>query len=202
VLQILQKKRSGLTSAGFAGQYDKGEDKMNASKLIVAAAAMSMSAVTLAGGAHGGGHGASSGEPGKASEASRTITVEMYDNYYEPEEITVEPGETVRFVVKNEGSLVHEFNIGTPSMHEGHQKEMMMMVEHGVIQGGKLNQDMMSMDMGNGKTMKHDDPNSVLLEPGQSKEVVWKFTEKGDIEFACNVPGHYESGMYGDVNFE
>ena len=175
---------------------------MNASKLIVAAAAMSMSAVTLAGGAHGGGHGASSGELGKASEASRTITVEMYDNYYEPEEITVEPGETVRFVVKNEGSLVHEFNIGTPSMHEGHQKEMMMMVEHGVIQGGKLNQDMMSMDMGNGKTMKHDDPNSVLLEPGQSKEVVWKFTEKGDIEFACNVRGHYESGMYGDVNFE
>jgi len=175
---------------------------MNASKLIVAAAAMSMSAVTLAGGAHGGGHGASSGEPGKASEASRTITVEMYDNYYEPEEITVEPGETVRFVVKNEGSLVHEFNIGTPSMHEGHQKEMMKMVEHGVIQGSKLNQDMMEMDMGDGKSMKHDDPNSVLLEPGQSKEVVWKFTDQGDIEFACNVPGHYQSGMYGEVNFK
>ena len=175
---------------------------MNASKLIVAAAAMSMSAVTLAGGAHGGGHGASSGEPGKASEASRTITVEMYDNYYEPEEITVEPGETVRFVVKNEGSLVHEFNIGTPSMHEGHQKEMMKMVEHGVIQGSKLNQDMMEMDMGDGKSMKHDDPNSVLLEPGQSKEVVWKFTDQGDIEFACKVPGHYQSGMYGEVNFK
>jgi uncharacterized cupredoxin-like copper-binding protein len=175
---------------------------MNASKLIVAAAAMSMSAVTLAGGAHGGGHGASSGEPGKASEASRTITVEMYDNYYEPEEITVEPGETVRFVVKNEGSLVHEFNIGTPSMHEGHQKEMMKMVEHGVIQGSKLNHDMMEMDMGDGKSMKHDDPNSVLLEPGQSKEVVWKFTDQGDIEFACNVPGHYQSGMYGEVNFK
>ncbi|PHQ73188.1 cupredoxin domain-containing protein [Marinobacter sp.] len=175
---------------------------MNASKLIVAVAAMSMSAVTLAAGAHGGGHGASSGEPGKASEASRTITVEMYDNYYEPEEITVEPGETVRFVVKNEGSLVHEFNIGTPSMHEGHQKEMMKMVEHGVIQGSKLNQDMMEMDMGDGKSMKHDDPNSVLLEPGQSKEVVWKFTDQGDIEFACNVPGHYQSGMYGEVNFK
>ena len=95
-----------------------------------------------------------------------------------------------------------EFNIGTPSMHEGHQKEMMKMVEHGVIQGDKLNRDMMNMDMEDGKTMKHDDPNSVLLEPGQSKEVVWKFTEKADIEFACNVPGHYQSGMYGDVNFE
>jgi uncharacterized cupredoxin-like copper-binding protein len=179
-----------------------GEGEMKASKIMLVAASMSMSAAAIAAGAHGGGHGAGSGEPGKASEASRTITVEMYDNYYEPEEISVETGETVRFVVKNEGSLVHEFNIGTPSMHEGHQKEMMMMVEHGVIQGGKLNHDMMSMDMGNGKTMKHDDPNSVLLEPGQSKEVVWKFTENGDIEFACNVPGHYQAGMYGDVNFE
>ena len=78
----------------------------------------------------------------------------------------------------------------------------MMMVEHGVIQGGKLNQDMMNMDMGNGKAMKHDDPNSVLLEPGQSKEVIWKFSDKGNIEFACNVPGHYQAGMYGEISFE
>ena len=107
-----------------------------------------------------------------------------------------------RFVVENKGNLVHEFNVGTPDMHEAHQEEMMMMVEHGVIQGGKLNHDMMNMDMGNGHSMKHDDPNSVLLEPGQSKEVVWKFSDKGNIEFACNVPGHYQAGMYGEVNFE
>lgn len=175
---------------------------MNASAFLVAATAMTMSATAFAAGAHSGGHGGGSGEPGKASEVSRTINVEMHDNYYEPESIEVNPGETVRFVIENKGNLVHEFNIGTPDMHEAHQEEMMMMVEHGVIQGGKLNQNMMNMDMGNGKTMKHDDPNSVLLEPGQSKEVVWKFTEKGDIEFACNVPGHYQAGMYGDVNFE
>jgi uncharacterized cupredoxin-like copper-binding protein len=60
----------------------------------------------------------------------------------------------------------------------------------------------MNMDMGNGQTMKHDDPNSVLLEPGESKEIVWTFPEKADVEFACNVPGHYQSGMYGDVNFK
>lgn len=176
---------------------------MTLSKFVVAALAMSISAVALGAGAHGGGHGhgAKSGEPGKASDASRSITVEMYDNYYEPEKIEVAPGETVRFVVENKGNLVHEFNIGTPDMHEAHQEEMMMMVEHGIIQGGKLNHDMMEMDMGNGQTMKHDDPNSVLLEPGESKEVVWKFSDKGNIEFACNVPGHYQAGMYGDVNF-
>jgi len=178
---------------------------MSVSKFVVAALAMSVSAVALGAGAHGDGHGhgqgAKSGEPGKASDAGRSITVQMYDNYYEPESIEVKPGETVRFVVENKGKLVHEFNIGTPAMHESHQKEMMMMVEHGVIQGGKLNRDMMEMDMGNGMSMKHDDPNSVLLEPGESKEVVWKFSEKSSIEFACNVPGHYQAGMYGEVNF-
>ncbi|MBL1273689.1 MAG: cupredoxin domain-containing protein [Oceanospirillales bacterium] len=176
---------------------------MSLAKFAVAAVAMSVSLTALGAGTHGGGHGhsAKSGEPGKASDASRSVTVEMYDNYYEPEAIEVKPGETVRFVVQNKGQLVHEFNIGTPDMHEAHQKEMMMMVEHGVIQGGKLNHDMMEMDMGNGQSMKHDDPNSVLLEPGESQEVVWTFSEKGNIEFACNVPGHYEAGMYGEVNF-
>lgn len=175
---------------------------MKASNIMVAALALSASATAFGSGEHGGGHGAQSGEPGKTSEASRTITVEMHDNYYEPESISVNPGETVRFVIDNKGGLVHEFNIGTPSMHEAHQEEMMMMVEHGVIQGNKLNREKMNMDMGNGQTMKHDDPNSVLLEPGENKEVVWTFSEKGDIEFACNVPGHYQSGMYGDVNFK
>ena len=176
---------------------------MNLSKLVVAAVAMSITVTALGAGAHGGGHGhsAESGEPGKASEATRSITVAMYDNYYKPETIEVKPGETVRFVVENKGKLVHEFNIGTPGTHEAHQKEMMMMVEHGVIQGNKLNHDMMEMDMGDGQSMKHDDPNSVLLEPGQSEEIVWTFSKKGNIEFACNVPGHYQAGMYGDVNF-
>ncbi|HET8802402.1 MAG TPA: cupredoxin domain-containing protein [Marinobacter sp.] len=177
---------------------------MNVSKFLAVATAMSLSATAFAAGTHGGGHGhgAAIGEPGKAANADRTITVEMHDNYYQPESIEVRPGETIRFVVENQGALVHEFNIGTPEMHEAHQEEMKMMVEHGVIQGGKLNEDMMSMDMGNGHTMKHDDPNSILLEPGQSGEVVWTFAEKANIEFACNIPGHYQSGMYGEVNFQ
>lgn len=175
---------------------------MNALSYIIAAAAMSIPAAVYSAGAHEGGHGSNSGEPGKPSEVARTISVEMYDNYYAPQEIDVKPGETVRFVVENKGKLVHEFNIGTPDMHEAHQKEMMTMVEHGVIQDGDLNRDRMHMDMGDGGSMKHDDPNSVLLEPGQSEEIVWKFSERGNIEFACNVPGHYRAGMYGDVKFD
>ena len=48
--------------------------------------------------------------------------------------------------------------------------------------------------------MAHDDPNSVLLEPGKQDEVIWKFTKAMDLEFACNVPGHYDSGMMGPIH--
>jgi len=157
-----------------------------------------------ASGSHGGGHGEKStiGTPGKVSDTVRTVEIKMFDNYYEPETISVNEGETVRFIVKNAGELVHEFNIGTTAMHTAHQKEMMMMVEHGALEPDKINRKMMKMDMGGGKVMEHADPNSVLLEPGKSGEVVWTFAKASAIEFACNVPGHYEAGMMGKVHFQ
>lgn len=170
---------------------------------LLPAMVLAISSGAYAAGEHSGHHGSDSvGEPGKAENVSRTIEVTMMDNYYEPESIAVEPGETIRFRVKNEGGLVHEFNIGTATMHEAHQKEMQMMVEHGVIKGDRIDHEMMEMDMGNGHSMKHDDPNSVLMEPGESKEIIWTFTEAADLEFACNVPGHYQAGMYGEIEFE
>lgn len=148
---------------------------------------------------HGGHHSAMHGQPAKASEASRTVEVSMKDNFYEPEEIEVKAGETVRFVVSNDGELVHEFNVATPDMHAAHQDEMQMMVEHGVLKASSIDMaaaEQMMKSMGHGK---HDDPNSVLLEPGETGEVVWTFPSDGTLEFACNVPGHYEAGMVGDI---
>ena len=169
----------------------------------LALAALMTAPATFAAGTHAGCHGeeAAIGAAANASAASRTVEVAMYDNYYEPGEITVEPGETVRFVVTNKGQLVHEFNVGTAAMHAAHQDEMMMMVQHGVLEADKINHDMMNMDMGGGHVMKHDDPNSVLLEPGQTSEVVWTFPSDASVhlQFACNVPGHYQAGMQGEI---
>lgn len=164
-------------------------------------AAITAAGGSFAAGTHSGGHGhaATIGEPGKVSEISRTIEVTADDNFYEPEKIEVKAGETIRFAITNTGQLVHEFNIGTAAMHAEHQKEMEMMVEHGVIEGDKINRDMMKMDMGGGRTMEHNDPNSALLEPGETAEIVWKFTEPMTLEFACNVPGHYDAGMMGSI---
>jgi len=154
-------------------------------------------------GTHDGGHTDADdiGKPGEVEDVSRTIEVRLNDNYYEPEEIKVTAGETIRFVLINDGEFVHEFNIGTPKMHAKHQDEMMMMVEHGVLEADKINYDMMDMDMGGGQTMDHDDPNSELLEPGDTVEIIWQFGEEVTLEFACNIPGHYDSGMAGEFSF-
>lgn len=169
-----------------------------ASRAIAAALAYALSGLAAPATA-GPGHGATeAGEPGKASAVSRTITVTMGDNFYEPETISVKEGETIRFVVKNEGTLVHEFNIGTAKMLMDHAPEMQMMVDHGVLEADRINHEAakaMQASMGHGE---HKMPNAALLEPGQTGEVVWKFPEHAEIEFGCTVPGHYEAGMVGE----
>ncbi len=167
--------------------------------VAVSAAIMLAAFGANAAGNHGHGHGANIGKAGDAKDVTRTINVTMYDNYYEPENVTIKEGETVRFVVKNAGQLVHEFNIATAAMHKAHGPEMMMMVEHGVLEADRINWDAakkMQESMGHGM---HDEPNSLLLEPGKSGEVIWTFPDHADLEFACNVPGHYDAGMMGEI---
>lgn len=147
------------------------------------------------------GHGMNIGELGNAANVDRTITVTMGDNNFRPAEISVGKGETIRFVVRNKGEFLHEFNIGTAAMHAEHQKEMATMADAGMITATEIVRDKSKMDHGKGgMTMAHDDPNSVLLEPGKRQEIIWHFTRRQDLEFACNVPGHYESGMMGPIH--
>ncbi len=139
------------------------------------------------------GHNSSIGKPGTTAQTDRTITVEMDEMKYSPETIKVQPGETIRFEVVNVGTVVHEFNIGKSKTWDGHSGEMMTMMQEGMMTATTLNHDKM---MKGG--MMHDDANSILLEPGDTGEVVWTFPEGGEIGFACNVPGHREAGMQGD----
>jgi uncharacterized cupredoxin-like copper-binding protein len=143
------------------------------------------------------------GEPGKASEVNRTITIVMKDNFYEPKIVSVKLGETILFKIVNKGDVLHEFGIGTAPMHKAHQKEMAAMMEHEIIEVDRINHEKMKMDGGgSGHAMKHDDPNSILLEPGKSGKIIWKFTQQKKLEFACNIPGHYESGMMGPIQIQ
>ncbi|MCB1824072.1 MAG: cupredoxin domain-containing protein [Candidatus Competibacteraceae bacterium] len=162
--------------------------------VVVATLSFSTSALTDAG------H-ADIGKPGKTPAAQRTVEITLGEMYFKPETLNVKAGETVRFVVKNEGQLLHEFNIGTSDMHAHHREEMAMMMEHGMLTPTGINPERMNMDhgqMGMG-SMKHDDPNSVLVEPGKTMELVWTFPKSGALQVACNIPGHSEAGMVGQI---
>ena len=140
------------------------------------------------------------GEKGKSLEVNRVIQINMYDNYYKPNKIEVKKGETIKFVVKNQGELVHEFNIATKQMHLKHQPEMMMLVENGIILIDKIDrQKMMEMSKKN-PSMAHSHSNSVLLSPGESDILIWKFSNSAKLEVACNVPGHYKAGMIAKID--
>ena len=140
------------------------------------------------------------GEKGDPKNIDRVIKIKMYDNYYEPKEINIKKGETIKFIVFNYGELVHEFNIATKEMHIKHQPEMMKMVEHQILLADKIDKKKMKEMAKKDHSMGHSHSNSVLLEPNQSAELIWKFSTDINLEAACNVPGHYQSGMVAKIN--
>ncbi len=139
------------------------------------------------------------GEIGKSEDVTKVITVKMFDNYYEPSEIKVKKGETVKFIVKNMGDLVHEYNIATKEMHIKHQPEMLKMVQHEILLADRIDKDKMKKMAKMDHAMAHKHANSVLLEPNETGEIIWKFSSTAQLEIACNVPGHYEAGMVAKI---
>lgn len=131
-------------------------------------------------------HSMPGGMPGDPKNVSRTVVIIAKDTEFNLKKIQVKDGETIRFIVKNKGELVHEMTIGTPEMQKQHQAEMMKMMDAGHLQADKVV----------GK-MDHSHGNSALVEPGKEAEIVWMFHKGATLEFGCNVPGHYDQGMKG-----
>ena len=173
--------------------------KIIAAGIVAVATLMSVTPYAVAGPGpgHAGKQQETVGRQGNPANVDRIIKIKLYDNRFEPSTIKVRDGETIRFVVTNEGDAVHEFNIGRPSDHAGHQKEMMKMMDNGFLEFDRINDKMMKSG-----GMMHSDPNSVLLEPGKSANLIWNFNKTKRAEIACNVPGHYESGMIAKIIFQ
>ncbi len=123
------------------------------------------------------------GTPGKASDVDRTIRVTTNDATFSMERLEVKQGETIRFIVTNRSKIDHDFTIGDATSQTAHRQEMALMMQRSGMAG----------------MMGHDDANAVFLKPGETKELIWKFSRAGRFEFACNVPGHYEAGMSGSL---
>ena len=139
------------------------------------------------------------GEKGDPKNIDRTIEIKMYDNYYEPNLIKVKKGETIKFIVQNLGEMVHEYNIATKEMHIKHQPEMQKLMEHGILLVDKIDMVKMKEMSKKDHSLSHSHSNSIMLEPKKTGVIIWKFSKDINLEIACNVPGHYESGMVGKI---
>jgi uncharacterized cupredoxin-like copper-binding protein len=117
------------------------------------------------------------GRPGDPATVSRTVNVAMSDAMrFSPSRVTVRKGETVRFVLRNEGAVLHEMVLGTDEELRKHAELMRRFPE-----------------------MEHAEANMAHVKPGATGEVVWTFDKPGRFSFACLIPGHFEAGMKGQV---
>ena len=142
------------------------------------------------------------GSKGNENDISRVIKVIMYDNYYEPSSFQINAGETIKFEIENAGELVHEFNIANKMMHINHQPEMEKMVDNEILFADSIDKNKMKKMSKIDKSMGHSHSNSVLLEPKQKGNIIWRFDNAVNIEVACNVPGHYQVGMIAKVDIK
>ena len=142
------------------------------------------------------------GEKGNANDVDRIIEIKMHDNYFEPNFIEVKKGETIKFIVHNLGEMVHEYNIATKEMHKKHQPEMQKLVESGILLVDKIDMSKMKEMSKKDHSLSHSHSNSIMVEPNRIGEMIWKFSKDIVLEMACNIPGHYESGMVGKIAFK
>jgi uncharacterized cupredoxin-like copper-binding protein len=117
------------------------------------------------------------GREGDPRKAVRTIAIDMSDAMrFAPSEVRVKAGETVRFVARNKGKLMHEMVIGTKEELEKHAE---LMRKH--------------------PAMEHDEPYMAHVKPGGKEEIAWTFSKPGTFMYGCLIPGHWEAGMKGTI---
>jgi uncharacterized cupredoxin-like copper-binding protein len=114
------------------------------------------------------------GDPGKAT---KTITLSMNDTMrFTPNMVALRQGETVKFVIANNGKIMHEMVIGTMKELKEHAELMKKFPD-----------------------MEHDEPYMAHVRPGTTEEIVWHFNKPGEFDFGCLIAGHFEAGMTGKI---
>ena len=116
----------------------------------------------------------------RAGGGERTLVVTMRHSRFEPAAVRVEPGERVRFVLRNTDPIDHEFILGDDGVQRRHEQ---------------------------GREREHhgEVPGERSVAAGQEAVTTYAFPASLDgraLEFACHLPGHYAYGMRGTVTVQ
>jgi uncharacterized cupredoxin-like copper-binding protein len=116
----------------------------------------------------------------RAGGRERTVVVTMRHSRFEPAVVRVEPGERVRFALRNTDPIDHEFILGDDGVQRRHEQ---------------------------GREREHhgEVPGERSVAAGQEAVTTYAFPASLDgraLEFACHLPGHYAYGMRGKVTVQ
>ena len=116
----------------------------------------------------------------RAGGGERTVVVTMRHSRFEPAVVRVEPGERVRFALRNTDPIDHEFILGDDGVQRRHEQ---------------------------GREREHhgEVPGEHSVAAGQEAVTTYAFPASLDgraLEFACHLPGHYAYGMRGKVTVQ
>ena len=119
------------------------------------------------------------------NDAGRVVRIDMSDFAFSPASISVTPGERITLSFRNVGSQEHEFMAGnqaTPG--KGFANDWLALAKVDPVK---------THDTG------HSGVGLRLAPRGAANVTIVVPAQVGEVEFACFVVGHYESGMKGTL---
>jgi uncharacterized cupredoxin-like copper-binding protein len=119
--------------------------------------------------------GAAAATRGAAARATDgEVRITIHYSKFEPADLAVEPGETVRFVIINTDPIDHEFILGDAEVQRVHEE---------------------------GTEAHHPPrPGEVSVPAGETVVTTYTFPKiSGSLILGCHLPGHYDFGMRGTV---
>ena len=106
-----------------------------------------------------------------------TVTLTIRHSHVSPEHLSVYPGTLVRFVIRNNDPIGHEFIVGDDGVHQRHEAGT--------------------------EALHPPRPGEVSIAAGTTAETTFRFegtTGSGTVVYACHLPGHFRYGMSGTVD--
>lgn len=124
------------------------------------------------------------GQPVKGKWKSTTPVAVVYSDkggklVITPEQLKFKRGQVVKFSIRNDTAVKHEFVLGTTTENLGHAETM------------RISPD-----------LEHHEVNGRVMKPNSNVELQWQFINTGKFQFACLVPGHAETERRGEVIVE
>jgi uncharacterized cupredoxin-like copper-binding protein len=108
-----------------------------------------------------------------AEASDDDVTIRFHFSKFEPNLVTVKAGTPVRFTLRNDDPIEHEWIIGSEEVHERHRT---------------------------GTEPYHDEvPTEVTVPALSTRSTTAMFDQPGEYLFICHLPGHEAYGMRGTV---